>query len=131
MGKVTVEDNSEAWLQLTEHRFDVALGMMAQDVEMIAAFKVPTDTGALARYIRKYRISSKRWKVAVNKEYAAYQERGARADGSRRVVNYSRAGSGPHFLQDAIDVVSGRKLSYIKKALAFTGEFKGSGTNFG
>lgn len=36
-------------------------------------------------------------------EYAAFQERGSRADGSHRVRKYSTSGTGAHFLERAGD----------------------------
>lgn len=131
MDNIRIVDNSEEFRKKAENKLDIALGMMAQDIEMIAAFKVPVDTGSLARFIKKYRVNKMRWKVTVNKDYAAYQERGARADGSRRVKKYSRAGSGPHFMRDAINVVVGRKYLYIKKAINSSFTNPTSGTDFG
>lgn len=135
--KIIILDHTPTFEEHNEHVCDIALGSMAQDVEMMAAFKVPVDTGALARYIRKLRISARHWKVTVNKDYAEYQERGSRADGSYRVRRYSRPGSGTHFLEDAGNIAKGRKNSYFKKAASskfnFHGQTKpviGSSTDF-
>lgn len=40
--------------------------------------------------------------VEWRKVYASYQERGMRADGSRKVKNYTTPGTGPHFAEKAV-----------------------------
>lgn len=130
MGSYRNEIDANGQIEKIMHQIDAGLGMMADDIEKMAAFKVPVDTGKLARYIKKFRVSWNHWKVTVNLDYAEYQERGARADGSRPVRNYSRPGSGPHFLEDAVNIASGRMASYFIKAKNFRGK-PGSGTDFG
>lgn len=47
--------------------------------------------------------------------YAAYQERGMRADGSHKVRNYTTPGTGAHYLQNAGDTITKRGLGeYLK-----------------
>lgn len=120
MGKVTSKIDSNSDIELIRSQVDYALGSMAEDIEMIAAYKVPVDTGRLARFIRKVRLSWKKWQITVNLPYAEYQERGSRADGTYKVRNYSRAGSGPHFFRDAIQIVSSRATQYFAKSSRIT-----------
>lgn len=115
-GKVTVIDNSLAFGQNVERQMDIALGTMAQDIEMIAAFKAPVDSGYLIKRIRKVRKNAHRWQVRVDADYAAYQERGMRADGSHVVMKYSRAGTGKDFLKNSGKFVSQRIMNYFRKA---------------
>jgi len=121
MGKISSNISVSKTEKDILRQVDAGLGMMANDIEMIAAFKVPVDTGKLARYIRKFRVSAKQWKVTVNLPYAEYQERGMAADGSRVVKNYSRPGSGAHFLEDAVKIVSGRANQYFERAKTYFG----------
>lgn len=114
--EIIIKNHTDAFIKDVALRNDLALGAMAQDIEMMAVFKVPVDTGKLSRFIRRRRLSARHWEVRVDKEYAAYQERGMRADGSHRVRKYSRPGSGPHFLRDAGKQVMLRAKIYFRKA---------------
>ena len=115
---LVVKDDLSKWVSRQDRMHDLALGAAAQDIEMIAAYYVPVDTGRLARMIRRRRKSALNWEVRVDEDYAAYQERGMRADGSHRVRKYSRPGSGPHYLARAAGVVQQKIGSYFRRANA-------------
>ena len=116
--QLEIKDNLDKWVYRQIRQHDLALGAAAQDIEMIAAYYVPVDTGRLARMIRRRRKNALNWEVRVDEDYAAYQERGMRADGSHRVRKYSRPGSGPHYLARAAGVVQQKIASYFIRANA-------------
>ena len=102
-----------------KRRNDIALGDMAQEIEMIAAFYGPVLSGNLIRKIKKKRKSANHWQVRVDEDYAAYQERGMRHDGTNIVKKYTTPGTGKHYLARAGRLVSGRALHYFRKAHTF------------
>ena len=54
-------------------------------------------------------------KIKWNKDYAQYQERGSRKDGSRPVRNYTTPGTGKNFAVNAINSVYQRQNQIMKK----------------
>lgn len=116
--QLEIKDNLDKWVYRQIRQHDLALGAAAQDIEMIAVYYVPVDSGRLARMIRRRRKNALNWEVRVDEDYAAYQERGMRADGSHRVRKYSRPGSGPHYLARAAGVVQQKIASYFIRANA-------------
>ena len=56
------------------------------------------------------------WRVEIDKAYAAYQERGMRADGSHIVKHYTTAGTSKGFFKRAINTVIQHRQSYIQEA---------------
>lgn len=125
---VKVDDHILEWAAKQARRDDIALGAAAQDIEMIAAYNVPVDTGNLAKHIKKRRRTGRHWRVEVNESYAAYQERGMRADGSHIVRRYSRPGSGAHYLANAGNVVAKRFSGYFERANITTAKEFSSGS---
>lgn len=112
-----------------EALMDMIKGHMAQDIEV--AIKTTAGTpvsatkamgnkrgggGHMKSETRHFKGADGGWRVEVDKAYAAYQERGARADGTRRVKNYSTPGTSAGWFKRAIDGVVRNKDGYIMEA---------------
>ena len=52
--------------------------------------------------------------IVYNQEYAGYQYYGQRKDGSHKVVNYSKPGTGPYWDQEMMSAESGDLLKDMK-----------------
>lgn len=118
MSDVRIESHAAEFAAKVARRNDVALGNMAEDIEMIAAFYGPVLNGRLIKSIKKKRLSSTHWQVRVDLPYAAYQERGMRYDGTRVVKKYSTPGTGAHYLERAGRSVSSKVSQYFSRATA-------------
>jgi hypothetical protein len=113
--------------RITDQLKDMVLGHMAQDIEIAAKMRVPVSNtkasgnkrgggGHLQSSIYHTRSDSGHIRVLINKDYASYQERGARRDGSHVVKNYSTPGTGKHFFIDSINKTLRRRDGYISEA---------------
>ena len=86
---------------------DMLLAHVALDIEtLIKIGSIPVKTGALKASVRSFRAGDgatpNTYRVEVGKEYAAYQERGRREDGSHVVRNYTTPGTGAGWFLAAI-----------------------------
>lgn len=113
---VRVEDKSAQFQAVNSKQMDIALGRMAQDIEILAKVRVPLKSGNLMKQIERKRLSNKKHQVRVDEDYAAYQERGMRKDGSRVVKRYTTPGTGKDFLKNAGKNVAARATSYFRNA---------------
>lgn len=95
---------------------DMVLGHMALDIEVMAKAKVPVRKGHLQSSISHHRNDTGKFRVVANKEYAAYQERGARRDGTHRVRRYTTAGTGKGWFKAAIETALRNRSGYITEA---------------
>lgn len=94
------------------------MSRMALDIERIAKTSagMPVKTGAMKSSTMTQQLPGGKWRVIVNKQYASYQERGARADGSHVIKNYTTSGTSSGFFTRAIGVVIKNKLQYVEEA---------------
>lgn len=111
-----ITDNWLAFFSQSDAVIDLALGNMTIDIERIAKQRVPVNKARLLQSGRGQRIGPKNFQVSFNTEYAAYQEAGQRSDGSRIVHNYSKPGTGRHFLRGAGETIGRNGLSYFRAA---------------
>jgi hypothetical protein len=111
---VVVINNLPLFGNIAKKTLDDALGSAARDTQVDAKAHAPFQKGALRSYSDNNRQGNLHWRVSFDMEYAAYQERGARRDGSHRVRKYSTSGTGAHFLENAGD----------KQILKLPGKFK-------
>lgn len=116
MARVRVDDKSKAFMAANERQMDIALGRMAQDIETIAKVRVPLKSGNLQDMIKKKRVSAKHHQVRADEDYAGYQERGMRKDGSRVVRRYTTPGTGKDYLKGAGQQVAPKATHYFKQA---------------
>jgi len=108
---------------------DFILGHMALDID----YHLKTDAGMpvsntkasgnkrgggghMKSETRAFKNSNGKWRVEIDKAYAAYQERGMRRDGSHVVRNYSTPGTSAGFFHRAIEVVARNRDNYIDQA---------------
>lgn len=101
------------------HAFkDMVQGRMAADIEVAlkTTAGMPVKTGAMKSETRHFRSPKGGFRVEIDKAYAAYQERGMRADGSHAVRHYTTGGTGKGFFRRAIDGVVKNRDNYIKEA---------------
>jgi hypothetical protein len=101
-----IKNNMPIFVGTTTQNGELALAMMAADIERLAKMTAPVRTGALYQSIRNMRIAPGHWRVTVgddstSNKYAAYQEFGQRRDGSYVVRRYTKSGTGDHFLENA------------------------------
>lgn len=112
----TIKDNSEQFIQKVEDVMDTAMSRMIQDIATVAKIKAPFKHGDLTKEIKPERVAKFKYIVLVNLEYAAYQEKGERADGTHKIRKYTTPGTGAHFLENAGDQVVEQVDDYLKQA---------------
>jgi hypothetical protein len=112
---VKVVDNTRRIIGDTTVKANIFLRMMADEVERIARPNTPKDLGDLKNNIVKQVLGLK-GKIRWAQVYAAYQERGARKDGSHKVRRYSTPGTGAHFAENAIKEAEKRTAKVAKQA---------------
>ncbi len=100
---VHLTDNSGAWFNHQVGKANAALKLMGQAIKNRAKIKVPKKDHDLEESAR---VESKNLEVKVvfgggGIEYAGYQERGHRYDGSHQVRHYTTAGTGAHYLEES------------------------------
>lgn len=117
MGRVIVIDNSARFVTRMELAADQALGRAGAEIELLAKSKVPVKQGPLQSSGQHRRVGLLHHRVVFNKEYAAYQERGARRDGSHPVRKYTTPGTGAHYLENAGKTVMPKVRAYLKSAM--------------
>lgn len=94
-------------------KIDQKVAVKAAKIEIKAKAYVPELTGGLQSSGRHMRIGFARFRIEFNKEYAAYQHRGMRADGSHVVKNYSSPGTGKLFLSRAAGEVGREEMGSV------------------
>lgn len=103
---------------------DILTGHMALDMEVIlkTSAGMPVDTGAMKADTRHFKSEKTgKYRVEVDKAYAAFQERGQREDGSHEVRQYTTPGTSAGFFQRAIDIVTENRQSYVNEARSAVG----------
>lgn len=106
MARTKITDNWDGFENLVSDASDDALRRMAADIERLSKMTAPHLTGALYSSVKHYKVKPLHWRISYGENstaerYAVYQEFGARRDGSREVKNYSKPGTGAHFLENA------------------------------
>ena len=84
---------------------DMVMARMAMDVEVAikTTAGTPVKTGGMKSEVRHFKTPAGAWRVEAGKAYSAYQERGARADGSYRVRKYSTGGTSAGWFMRSIN----------------------------
>lgn len=85
----------------TRIKSNIFLRTLCDRVVQISEPKTPRRLGNLRRDVLR-QVLGLRGVIDWRKKYAQYQERGMRADGTRRVRKYTTSGTGPHFAENAI-----------------------------
>lgn len=113
---VRIDDRSKQFIVNNTRQMDAALERMAGDIETLGKVKVPLKSGNLQDQFNKKKVGVLHHQVRVDEDYASYQERGMRKDGSRVVRRYTTPGTGKNFLKGAGQQVAPRAVQYIKQA---------------
>jgi len=116
MAQPKVIDNSRRFMRVNARVLDAALGRMGRDIVQVTKIRIPFKSGDLQKEIEHKKVAKLVHKVIINKEYAAYQEKGQRADGSRVVRKYTTPGTGKNALKDGGTTVTKDALNYLKQA---------------
>lgn len=97
---------------------DMVKGRMAMHIEIAikTSSGTPVKTGGMKADVRHFKTSDGRWRVEADKAYSAYQERGARADGSHKVQKYTTAGTSAGWFRRAINSVVKDRDRYVMEA---------------
>lgn len=109
-------DNTKRFAGVNEKVMDTALAQMSLDVKILGIAKVPYKGGDLQRSAEHKRVGRLHHRTQFNEDYAAYQERGKRRDGTHVVRRYTTPGTGKGFLKSAGMQVDRQKLKYVKQA---------------
>lgn len=103
----------------TENNISNKLGLMCrllvEDVYRNSLKTTPMKYGDLRKTVNR-RIENNRGIIEWTAPYAAYQERGMRADGSHVVRNYTTPGTGKHYAKDAVIETLEKIGDYARKA---------------
>lgn len=127
--KPVFKSNAAQFLRKNAALKDMVMGHMAMDIEIGIKTTAGTPVsntkasgnrrgggGHMKAEARHFRNADGAFRVEVNKKYAAYQERGSRADGTRVVRNYSTPGTGKGWFKRAADNVTRQSDNYVSEA---------------
>lgn len=100
-----------------DKRTDLALSAMGVDILRLSKKQVPVAEkgGQLQSSGLLKKIDTKKYMIRYNKEYAAYQHRGHRRDGTHVVRNYTTPGTKSKYLEDPAREVFRKKTNYIDR----------------
>lgn len=114
---VKVIDNTAKLLAKINSKGSLAVRRALDDIERESRPKTPLgETSFLRNNVRKQTLGTK-GRIVWNTDYAQYQERGKRRDGSRVVKNYSTGGTGKGFAKNAVTKVVKDRNKYLKGLL--------------
>lgn len=116
-GKLSVKNQIREFQRQNHVVMSLALEEISKDILMISKIRVPLKSGDLQKSGRYDKAGALDFRVTYNTEYASYQERGVRTDGSHRVQNYTTPNTGKDFLKGAGESVKTNLLNYAKKAV--------------
>lgn len=107
---VQIDDHSAAFANKNEFAMEAALAHMAQDIEIMAKSRlVPVKHGHLKASGHSRRVSKGKHEVIFDKEYAAKME-------FVQFKNYTKPGTGPHYLENSSRIVVQRAAHYFANA---------------
>lgn len=101
-------DNTSAIKSLVQQRASIFLRFMCDEMIVSSTPNTPKDTGRMRMDINK-QVLGLNGKVKWGKNYAKYQE-------TKRFQNYTTAGTGPHFAEDAARDIISRTGNVARKA---------------
>lgn len=122
MGKARFTSSRANFLRKNDAFIDMVTGHMALDIErgLKSTSGMPVKTGRMKGSTRHFRNNRGKFRIEVNSEYAAVQEKGRRLTGvgapTREFKKYTTTGTGHGFFRRAVDSVLSRKGSYITEA---------------
>ncbi len=100
---VIIQHNEEYIRQLTTQRISLANRLIIEDIHRTSLHNTPMLSSQLRRNVTKTVVQETYTGTIIWRQcYAAYQERGMRADGSHVVKNYTTSGTGKDFAKNAV-----------------------------
>ena len=100
---VTIQHNEEYIRQLTTQRISLANRLIIEDIHRTSLHNTPMLSSQLRRNVTKTVVPETYTGTIIWRQpYAAYQERGMRADGTHVVKNYTTPGTGKDFAKNAV-----------------------------
>lgn len=100
----------------TKRNISLAVRYTLDDIQKTSKEKTPKRLGDLRKNVVK-KVFGTKGSIVWQQKYAAYQEAGARKDGTHRVSNYTTPGTGPHFADDAVkEVMTERVKIHLRTA---------------
>lgn len=116
---VTVDNRMGSFNASNEKAMESALARMRNDIFVLSQFKVPYKEGDLKSSGEQLRIERLHHRIRYGEngaeDYAGYQHRGMRRDGSHIVRNYTTAGTQKNYLAQAGDIILTKASSYFKR----------------
>lgn len=106
-----------AFNNANEQAMERALKRMVQDIFVLSQFKVPEKDGTLRRTGKQQVIGRLHHRVSYGEngaeDYAGFQHRGMRRDGTHIVRNYTKAGSQKNYLSESGGIIATKASSYF------------------
>lgn len=103
-----------------EKAMEMALARMRNDIFVLSQFKVPQKDGTLRGSGEQKRMGRLHHRISYGEngaqDYASYQHRGMRRDGSHIVRRYTTAGTQKNYLSESGRLISSKVSSYFKRA---------------
>lgn len=125
VGKATIgydfKDDTDKTTELLQLNVKAAHRALMEAILITSRMKAPKKTppSGMLRLTGEVKDEPAPDTMAViygdNIAYAAYQERGMRADGSHKVRNYTTPGTGAHYLKNAGDTITKRGIGEFIK----------------
>lgn len=110
-----IESNKQGVLAVMNNRIIYAHWLLGHAIKRTSLPGTPLRDHYLRANIQLSSAGTTQ-RIAWTRPYAAYQERGMRADGSHVVKNYTTAGTGPWFAKNAVKAELKNIGSYYKQA---------------
>ena len=118
--RVIIKNKMRRFVKQNADVMDSALDRMGEGVKQVAQSQVPYLDGDLHDSAEHKRVSQLRHQVSFGNskvDYAVYQERGMRADGSRVVRRYTTPSTGKAYLRKAGKTISKDAINYLRQAV--------------
>lgn len=116
---VRIDNRLRIFNRLNEAAMELALERMRQDIWILSQFKVPRKSGTLKSSGKQKKIGRLHHQVSYGEtaaeDYAAYQHRGMRRDGSHIVRNYTTAGTQKDYLGESGAIIASKASNYFKQ----------------
>lgn len=108
---VGVRNNTAKLKTKIENNTAVMVRLMLRDIHAKAEPNTPMKTGSLRAQVREQALGNTGY-IEWRAEYATYQEDGSKG----KPWNYTTAGTGPHFAENAVNEVVANLDEYARKS---------------
>ena len=117
--KTRVVNNLRRFTGANESAMERALQRMRNDIFVLSQFKVPQKDGTLRGSGNQKKMGRLHHRVSYGEngaeDYAAYQHRGMRRDGTHVVRQYTTAGTQKNYLSESGRLIASKASSYFKR----------------